>query len=780
MRVRAVTVAYLFLFLFAAAILPAAAQTILATVPVGQDAFALAANPVTNKVYVANYCGNDPSCGGSSPGTVTVINGLTNTVDATITVGGHPALPIINPVTNKIYVTNRRDNTVSVINGATNTVSKTIPVGSHPTYGDVNVLTNKIYVVNNGNGQGTTMSVIDGNTDTVTATVTVGNYPQAASVNPLTNKIYVVNYCGNQFGCNQTFANGTVSVVDGASNTVTATVMVGVGAALVFADPGTNKIYVMNSCGSTLSCDATGDNTNVIGSVTQIDGATLTTATATTGQGSGAMAINTVADKVYVSNSTDNTETVIDGATFTTQTVNVGQTPYDVEVDPVTNKIYVLNNGAASVTIIDGETLTTTTIGVGNGPVSAWVNPVIHHVYVSNVTDATVSVIGGTPPNALQFVAVTPCRVVDTRNPNGPFGGPPIAGGTSRSFPIPQGSCSIPATAAAYSLNVTAVPASTLGYLSIWPTGEPIPLVSTLNSPDGRIKANAAIVPGGYQDAVSVYVTNTSQVIIDIDGYFEPVSGSTLAFYPLTPCRVADTRDTTKPPGLGPPFLSGRAQRDFPVLLSPCIPAGVTPVAYSFNFTAVPYPAYGDPMGYLELWPKDQMPQNPVSTLNNTTGTIVANAAIAPAGTGGEITAFPSANTHLLIDIDGYFAPAGEGGLSLYPAVPCRVIDTRKVGSGQPFTGTLAPPVNVVDSPCGPPAAAQAYVFNATVIPVSSLGYLTLWPDGENQPMVSTLNAVDGALTNNMAIVPSTNGKVDAFANGLTQLILDMSSYFAP
>jgi YVTN family beta-propeller protein len=776
MRVRGFTLASLFLFLFATAILPAAAQTILATVPVGQDGFYLAANPVTNKTYVVNYCGNDPGCGSTSPGTVTVINGLTNTVDATITVGGHPTFVAINPLTNKLYVPNRRDNTVSVINGVTNTVIKTISVGSHPTYGDLNVLTNKIYVVNNGNGQGTTMSVIDGNTDTVAATVTVGNYPQAASVNPLTNKIYVVNYCGNQFGCNQTFANGTVSVVDGASNTVTDTVTVGVGAALVFADPGTNKIYVMNSCGSTLSCDATGDNSHVIGTVTQIDGATLTTATVNTGQGSGAMAINTVADKVYVSNSTDNTETVIDGATFTTQTVNVGQSPFDVEVDPVTNKIYVLNNGAASVTIIDGETLTTTTIGVGNGPVEAWVNPVIHHVYVSNVTDATVSVIGGTPPNALQFVAVTPCRVVDTRNPNGQFGGPPIAGGRARSFPIPQGSCNIPATAAAYSLNVTAIPASSLGYLSIWPTGEPLPLVSTLNSPDGRIKANAAIVPGGYQDAVSVYVTNTSQVIIDIDGYFEPVSGSTLAFYPLAPCRVADTRDTTKPPGLGPPQLSALTPRDLPVLLSPCIPTGVHPAAYSFNFTVVPG---GHPVGYLSAWPTGQT-QPVVSTLNDQTGTIVANAAIVPAGTGGNISVYATDNTQLLVDIDGYFAPAGEGGLSLYPAVPCRVIDTRKVGNGQPFTGTLAPPVNVVDSPCGPPAAAQAYVFNATVIPVSSLGFLTLWPDGSTQPVVSTLNAVDGALTNNMAIVPSTNGKVDAFANGLTQLILDMSSYFAP
>ena len=112
--------------------------------------------------------------------------------------------------------------------------------------------------------------------------------------------------------------------------------------------------------------------------------------------------------------------------------------------------------------------------------------------------------------------------------------------------------------------------------------------------------------------------------------------------------------------------------------------------------------------------------------------------------------------------------------------MPCRVIDTRKIGTGLPFSGTLTPPVDVVDSVCGPPSTARAYVFNATVVPVGSLGYLTLWPDGENQPLVSTLNAIDGAITSNMAIVPNINGKTDAFASGITQLILDISSYFAP
>jgi hypothetical protein len=48
------------------------------------------------------------------------------------------------------------------------------------------------------------------------------------------------------------------------------------------------------------------------------------------------------------------------------------------------------------------------------------------------------------------------------------------------------------------------------------------------------------------------------------------------------------------------------------------------------------------------------------------------------------------------------------------------------------------------------------------------------------QPTVSTLNALDGAITSNMAIVPTSNGFIEAFASNPSQLILDISSYFAP
>jgi hypothetical protein len=370
----------------------------------------------------------------------------------------------------------------------------------------------------------------------------------------------------------------------------------------------------------------------------------------------------------------------------------------------------------------------------------------------------------------MQFIPVTPCRVVDTRNSTGPFGGPEMSGGSTRTFNVPSSSCGIPSTAAAYALNVTVVPDGQLSYLTIWPAGQNQPFVSTLNS-DGRIKANAAIVPAGASGGINVFVTNPTHVIIDIDGYFvpDPTAGA-LQFYPLTPCRVADTRGNTGQ--LGGPFIAGGATRQFPVLSSSCgIPSNAS--AYSLNFTAVPH----GPLQYITVWPSDQN-QPIASTLNANTGAVTANAAIGPAAAGsGAISVFANNDTDLIIDINGYFGPPTNGGLDLFNLTPCRVLDTRNNG-GQPFNGTI--PVNVAASNCGAPGNAQGFVLNATVVPPARLSYLTLWPDGQQQPFVSTLNSYDGAITSNMAIVPTGNGSIDAFASDPTHLILDISGYFAP
>ena len=65
-----------------------------------------------------------------------------------------------------------------------------------------------------------------------------------------------------------------------------------------------------------------------------------------------------------------------------------------------------------------------------------------------------------------------------------------------------------------------------------------------------------------------------------------------------------------------------------------------------------------------------------MASLNDVTGTIPANAVVVPAGSGGAVDVFTTDNTDLVIDINGYFAPPGPGGLSLYNLAPCRMLDT--------------------------------------------------------------------------------------------------------
>ena len=767
--------------------LPARAQVVTATLPAGTDTFSAAVNATTNNTYVANLsCGVSPCPG---PGTVTVINGATNNT-ASVTVGVYPYAVAVNPTTNKIYVANycggdvncRSVGTVTVIDGATNNVIKTVTVGYYPYGLAVNPTTNKVYVANFcGNdpncGSTGTVTVIDANNNYTTSTVNVDVGPDAVVVNSATNYIYVANAWCNTFPL--CFSVGSVTAINGANNS-TQSVDVGVYPYHLALNPVTNKIYISNDCGNDLGCAS-------LGTVTVIDGATLNTTTVNVGAYPEDIAVNSTTNQIYVANNcgslacnTAGTATVINANNnYSTTTVNVGFHPYYLDIDTAANKIYVANTcgndpnckSPGTVTVIDGATNSALPIAVGDEPDALAVNSSTHTIYVPNLLDGTVSVIGGN--TKLQLVNVTPCRVVDTRQPNGPFGGPIMQGNTTRSFPLPQGACSIPSTAAAYSLNVTVVPDGALGYLTIWPTPETQPVVSTLNSPDGRVKANAAIVPAGVNGSVSVYVANTSNVILDIDGYFAPASSQNYQFYKLTPCRLVDTRGANG--NLGGPRLQAQTPRTFPLLQSSCIPAGVTPNAYSLNFTVVPNPTH-QPLGYLTVWPTGET-QPGVSTLNNPTATVVANAAIVPAGTGGAIDVYAYNTTDLLIDIDGYFAPAGTGGLSMYPQSPCRVLDTRQ-NNGQPFIGEKT--VNVVGSACAPPAPAQAYIFNATVVPPGTMPYLTLWPDGEKLPVVSTLNAYDGLITSNMAIVPTNNGSIDAWAQGVTHLILDISGYFAP
>ena len=97
-----------------------------------------------------------------------------------------------------------------------------------------------------------------------------------------------------------------------------------------------------------------------------------------------------------------------------------------------------------------------------------------------------------------------------------------MSAGQTRDVPAVASACALSAMAQAYSLNATVVPSGLLGFLSLWPAGQPQPFVSTLNSFDGTVVSNAAIVPAGTGGSVSAYVAHPTELILDVNGYFAP------------------------------------------------------------------------------------------------------------------------------------------------------------------------------------------------------------------------------------------------------------------
>jgi len=430
------------------------------------------------------------------------------------------------------------------------------------------------------------------------------------------------------------------------------------------------------------------------------------------------------------------------------------------------------------ITILSGSS------GTGNGTVTYQVNAnnstsaLVGTLTVAGLTFTVTQAGAGGGTSGLAFYPVTPCRLVDTRNASGPTGGPAMGAGSTRNFPILSGSCGIPPSAQVYSFNVTVAPPAPLGYLTIWPAGLAQPFVSTLNSSNGAVVANAAMVPAGTGGVVSVYASDATDVIIDINGYFAPPQAGALAFYPITPCRVVDTRSGQGTSGLfGPPQMAGGETRSFPVSSSPCgVPSSAQ--AYSVNMTVVP----PGPMQYLSTWPAG-LSQPVVSTLNAYNGQVAANAATVPAGVGGAIDVFVTDPTDLVIDINGYFAQGGMPGAQyFYPVMPCRIADTRNATGpfgGPELVGGTTRDFPLPSSACGLPSTAQAYSLNITVVPPGPLGYLAVWPQGFTQPNVSTLNSMNAQIIANAALVPAgINGGISVYVSNSSNVVIDTNGYF--
>lgn len=317
------------------------------TVDVGAAPSALAVDPTTDTIYVAN--GNDA---------VAIIDGTTCNAEVSsgcgqrppeVTVGSNPSSVVIDPANHTAYVTDAGGNDVSMINtlrcsashlvGCSALRPPTVRVGVGPADVAVDESTHTVYVTNddeNGPNDGHTMSVFDASAcDAMTQTgcshkglVNVGIGPLAVAVDEATNTIFTGNHTANLPG-GAPSQEGSVSVISGrtcdagdlsgCSRHAPRTVPVGWGPDYEVVDEPAHTLYVANVHGD----NRTGPDGKLIGTVSAIDTAACNSARLAACR-----------------------RTIV-------ATVQTGEYPDGLAIDPLTHSLYVANDGDNDVSLID-------------------------------------------------------------------------------------------------------------------------------------------------------------------------------------------------------------------------------------------------------------------------------------------------------------------------------------------------------------------------------------------------------------------------------------------
>jgi hypothetical protein len=160
-----------------------------------------------------------------------------------------------------------------------------------------------------------------------------------------------------------------------------------------------------------------------------------------------------------------------------------------------------------------------------------WNNDVLNPAFASlKASDFEVLQLGWQPPVAgsagpLSFYTLTPCRLLDTRQAFGPYGGPALPPLRQRVV-VATGRCGIPASARAISANVTVVGAPGPGHLTFFPGNAAPGLTSTVNFRAGQTRSNNAVLMlassgSGALGVQSGTAAGSTHVLIDVNGYFQ-------------------------------------------------------------------------------------------------------------------------------------------------------------------------------------------------------------------------------------------------------------------
>ena len=271
-------------------------------------------------------------------------------------------------------------------------------------------------------------------------------------------------------------------------------------------------------------------------------------------------------------------------------------------------------------------------------------------IYASQPLHLVVDVNGAFPPTT-SYKAINPARVIDTRESHttvdGQQQGTGSVGDASVTAIQITGRAGVPADATAVALNVTVTEPTLAGYATVYPCGGQPPTASNLNYTPGLTVPNLVVSKIGDNGTVCVFAQSSLHLVADVNGYFPAAT----TFSALLPARLLDSRPN-QPTVDGQSAGAGVRPLGSVTVVRVAGRGGVPANAATavLNVT-VTEPAAA---GFVTVYPCG-ITQPLASNLNFTTGQTVPNAVISKIGTDGDVCLFTSQDTHLVVDVTGYF-----------------------------------------------------------------------------------------------------------------------------
>ncbi len=365
----------------------------------------------------------------------------------------------------------------------------------------------------------------------------------------------------------------------------------------------------------------------------------------------------------------------------------------------------------------------------------------------AGTTHVTVDIVGfylsdtGGFLHQSSFQSVSPVRAYDSRPAYGGAG--KLSGGATKDIVVTGAALGVPPTATAVEVQIEAIDPAAEGYLTVWPTGSVRPVVSNvLYLRSTTVTSGISAV--GTSGSISVFTNVTTDIAVDICGYYDSAAGG--KFHPLPPTRLYDSRDPsqyrmagqeTRAIQVANPNLSG---------FTSVVPAGATSAVFSATATD------NSAATYLTFWPASQSLPTAAMLLPSGPGQLNDNLVVTWLGAGGPsnlatgaIAAYNLAGrTELVIDLNGYYT-----GESLPTATQTGMIGRVTSQTGVPVSGAVPylftapgtdPIAHAVTDPSGLyvfPTAATSWIVCVDGTYADVYGYVgqcwqnQMWPTGE-------------------------------------------------